>query len=159
MLNKKFSGHKRISGGTKKYWVGTAPECPPWLRACLQVNVFIFLSFPAHWSKFVSTAGKRKPFQTNLILEKKLSRSGFVRVSGDKADILVEFISCLLRIDGTFANSIKRWAQAVAPLFPVAALAADWNFRNLACFVFGYVLFGLELQRFLFVTTAEAWGC
>jgi len=27
MLNKKFSGHNKIWGGTKKLW-GTVPECP-----------------------------------------------------------------------------------------------------------------------------------
>jgi len=45
MLKQIFLGAKKI-GGHKKNLVGTASECPPWLRACcggvIMVRVFAF---------------------------------------------------------------------------------------------------------------------
>jgi len=34
MFKTNYSARNKIWGGTKEIWGRTAPECPPWLRAC-----------------------------------------------------------------------------------------------------------------------------
>jgi len=38
MFKSNFSGRNKILVGAQKKFGGTAPECPPWLRACFQTN-------------------------------------------------------------------------------------------------------------------------